>query len=60
MKQIAARTVGLYFEAKTTAELDDIYSRIASGVESVYLLRVISEESSNDADFHKVEPKSGN
>lgn len=54
MQQIATRTGGIYFEAKKTADLDDIYSQIARNVLGEYLLSYTPEQSSNDTDFHKV------
>lgn len=58
MEQIATRTGGVYFEAKKTAELDDIYSQIGHGVLGQYLLSYTPDHSSNEADFHKVIVKS--
>src|SRR6185437_6328367 len=54
MEEIATRTGGIYFEAKKTADLMDIYNRAAQDVLSQYLLSYSPDRSSDDADFHKV------
>ena len=54
MEEIATRTGGIYFEAKKTADLMDIYSRAGQDVLSQYLLSYSPDRSSDDADFHKV------
>jgi VWFA-related protein len=57
MQQIATRTGGLYFEAKKTAELPDIYDRIATDLRAGYLLTYTPAFSDNQPSFHKVELK---
>lgn len=58
MEQIATRTGGLYFEAKKTAELDDIYSQIAADIRAQYLLTYSPRQAgSSDTEFHKIELK---
>lgn len=57
MEQIATQTGGLCFEAKKTAEFEDIYNQIARNVLAQYLLSYTPGGSSNDADFHKVAVK---
>lgn len=54
MEEIATRTGGIYFEAKKTADLMDIYSRAGQDVLSQYLLSYSPDRSSDDTDFHKV------
>ena len=54
MEEIATRTGGVYFEAKKTADLMDIYSRAGQDVLNQYLLSYSPDRSSNDTDFHKV------
>jgi VWFA-related protein len=54
MEQIATRTGGLYFEAKKTADLDDIYSEIARNILGQYLLSYTPDHSSDDTDYHKI------
>lgn len=58
MEQIATRTGGVYFEAKKTADLDDIYSQVGHDVLGQYLLSYTPDHSGNEADFHKVIVKS--
>lgn len=60
MEQIATRTGGLYFEAKKTAELDDIYNQIARDILAQYLLSYTPDHSSNDTEFHKIAVKANN
>jgi len=57
LQQIATRTGGLYFEAKKTAELPDIYDRIAADLRAEYLLTYTPAFSDNQPSFHKVELK---
>lgn len=57
MQQIATRTGGLYSEAKKTAELPDIYDRIAADLHAEYLLTYTPTFSDNQPSFHKVELK---
>ena len=54
MEQIATRTGGIYFEAKKTAEFEDIYSRVAQDVLGQYVLSYTPDRSNDDADFHKI------
>jgi VWFA-related protein len=54
MEEIATRTGGVYFEAKKSADLMEIYSRAGQDVLSQYLVSYSPDPSSDDADFHKV------
>ena len=54
MEEIATRTGGVYFEAKKTSDLMDIYSQAGQDVLSQYVLSYSPDRSSDDADFHKV------
>jgi len=57
MQQIATRTGGLYFEAKKTADLPDIYDRVATDLHAEYLLTYTPASPDNQPSFHKVELK---
>lgn len=57
LQQIATRTGGLYFDARKTAELADIYSQIATDLQGQYVLSYIPDKSAGDAEFHKIEVK---
>lgn len=57
LQQIANRTGGLYFEARKTAELSDIYTQIASDLQGQYLVSYAPDKASGDAEFHKIEVK---
>ena len=54
MEEIATRTGGVYFEAKKSADLMEIYSRAGQDVLSQYLMSYSPDPSRDDADFHKV------
>lgn len=54
MEQIATRTGGIYFEAKKTAELADIYSKVGQDVMGQYLLSYTPDHSRSDTVFHKI------
>jgi VWFA-related protein len=54
MAEIAARTGGLSFEARKTAELEEIYSRIAADARAQYLLAFTPKASSSDTEYHKI------
>jgi VWFA-related protein len=57
LQQISSRTGGLYFEARKTAELSDIYSHIATDLNGQYLLSYTPDKVTGDAEFHKLELK---
>jgi VWFA-related protein len=54
MQQIAWRTGGQYFEAKKKADLDHIYSEIATLLQQQYLLTYTPDKSDFDGSFHKI------
>ncbi|HUH63024.1 MAG TPA: VWA domain-containing protein [Terracidiphilus sp.] len=54
MEQIATRTGGLYYEAKSTPHLDEIYSQIAEQLHGQYVLTYTPDQPDNEGGYHKV------
>ncbi|MGB6687683.1 MAG: VWA domain-containing protein [Terracidiphilus sp.] len=54
MEQIATRTGGRYFEAKSTAHLDEIYTQIAEELRGQYLLTYTPDKVDTEGGYHKV------
>jgi VWFA-related protein len=54
MEQIATRTGGRFYEAKSTAHLEDIYNGIAEELRGQYLLTYTPDQEDKDGGFHKI------
>jgi VWFA-related protein len=54
MEQIATRTGGRYFEAKSTTHLDEIYTQITEELRGQYLLTYTPDKVDTEGGFHKV------
>jgi VWFA-related protein len=54
MEQIATRTGGRYFEAKSTTHLDEIYTQIAEELRGQYLLTYTPDKVDDEGGYHKV------
>jgi VWFA-related protein len=54
MEQIATRTGGRFYEAKSTSHLEDIYSQIAEELRGQYLLTYTPDQVDNEGGYHKI------
>jgi VWFA-related protein len=54
MEQIATRTGGRYFEAKSTTHLDEIYDEITKELRGQYLLTYTPDKEDKDGGYHKI------
>ena len=54
MEQIATRTGGRFFEAKSTTHLDEIYTDITAEIRGQYLLTYTPDQVDNDGGYHKI------
>jgi VWFA-related protein len=54
LEQIATRTGGLYYEAKSTPHLDEIYSQIAEQLRGQYVLTYMPDQPDHEGGYHKV------
>jgi len=54
MTEIATRTGGQFFEAKSTSHLDEIYSQIAQELRGQYLLTYTPDQVDKEGGFHKI------
>jgi VWFA-related protein len=54
MQDIANRTGGQFFEAKRTANFEDIYNEIAKELHAQYMLTYVPDQSDDDGGYHKV------
>lgn len=61
MQDIANRTGGQFFEAKKTANFEDIYNQIARQLQAQYVLTFVPDAADNDGGYHKIvlKPKNG-
>jgi VWFA-related protein len=62
MQDIASRTGGQFFEAKKTANFEEIYNQIAKELQGQYVLSYVSDQQGDDeGTYHKVvlKPKRG-
>jgi len=60
MEQIATRTGGRFYEAKSSSHLDEIYSQIAEELRGQYLLTYTPDQVDKDGGYHKVALKANN
>jgi VWFA-related protein len=54
MEQIATRTGGRFYEAKSTSHLEEIYSQIAEELRGQYLLTYTPDQFDKEGGYHKV------
>ena len=54
LTQIATRTGGRYFEAKSKDKLDEIYAQIAEELRGQYLLTYTPDAVDKEGGFHKI------
>ncbi len=54
MQDIANRTGGQFFEAKKTANFEDIYNEIAKTLQAQYVLTYVSDQPDDDGGYHKI------
>lgn len=60
MEQIATRTGGRYYEAKSTSHLEEIYGQIAEELRGQYLLTYTPDQVDKEGGFHKIALKANN
>jgi VWFA-related protein len=60
MEEIATRTGGRYFEAKSTSHLEEIYDQIAQELRGQYLLTYTPDQADKEGGFHKIALTTGN
>ena len=54
MQDIANRTGGQFFEAKKTANFEEIYNEIAKQLQAQYVLTFVPDQADNDGGYHKI------
>jgi len=54
MQDIANRTGGQFFEAKKTANFEEIYNDIAKTLQAQYVLTYVSDQPDDDGGYHKI------
>lgn len=54
MQDIASRTGGQFFEAKKTANFEEIYNQIAKELQGQYVLTYVSDQQDDDGTYHKI------
>jgi VWFA-related protein len=60
MEQIATRTGGRFYEAKSTSHLEEIYTQIAEELRGQYLLTYTPDQVDKEGGYHKVALKANN
>lgn len=54
MQDIATRTGGQFFEAKRTANIEEIYNQIAKELQGQYVLTYVPDKADNEGGYHKI------
>lgn len=54
MQDIALRTGGQFFEAKRTANFEEIYNDIAKTLQAQYVLTYVSDQPDDEGGYHKI------
>ncbi len=60
MEEIARRTGGRFFEAKSSSHLDEIYDQIAGELRGQYLLTYTPDKPDKEGGYHKIVLSAGN